>query len=84
MKAFFQLISVETGVRSPAFGCERTDAAKTLLQWCIGQGGQAADSHYVLVLVEDLSDMDWQFSTAPLMTVRRFIENFSSENGASK
>lgn len=78
MKCFFQLISQETGVRSPAFGCVRSEAAAVLLRWCVQNSG-SADNHYVLVLTDDFVEDQWNFSTAPLMTVRTFIEKFSGD-----
>lgn len=78
MKCFFQLLSKDSGTRSPAFGCERTEAAAVLLRWCIENGPDSGDGHYVIVLTDDIKDGEWNFSQAPLLTVRNFIEQFGA------
>lgn len=76
MKCFFQLISQETGLRSSAVGMERSDFANLLKQRLESQPDIASD--YVLVLVDDVSNPEWSFSSAPLLTVTNFIAAFGA------
>ena len=75
---FVQLLNTADGTRSPAFGGSRIEVATALLCWCIEQGAGVGDSHMVIVLVDDATDSDWNFSTAPLLTVKNFIDQFGA------
>lgn len=78
MKMFFQLLSQETGVRSEAVGCSRDQAGAVLAQMLERESVKPSD--YVLVLVDDVTDAEWNFSTAPLMSVANFIERYKEKN----
>jgi len=74
MKCFFQLLSQETGLRSAAIGMDRTDFV-TLLKMRL-ESNPEISSDYVLVLVDDVANPEWSFSSAPLLTVTNFITAF--------
>ena len=81
VKGFFQLVDVRDGTRSPAMGASRKEFARTLLSW-VCSNPDNVPYLYVLVLVDDIKSTDsqsWDFSTAPLLTVKSFIEQFSGE-----
>lgn len=79
MKCAFQLICAADGSRSAPFVFERVAFADYLKDTFTTDN---ADYH-VLVLCEFTSratdSPDWDFSSAPLMNVGRFVELFSSK-----
>lgn len=77
MKCFFQLIRPADGVRSQAFGESREVFAEILLKRSVENPETMKD--LVLVLVEDVAAENWQFSSAPVMTVESFIANFGGK-----
>lgn len=74
MKCFFQLIRPSDGVRSQAFGESREVFAEILLKRAVENPETMKDM--VLVLVEDVAAENWQFSSAPVMTVETFIAHY--------
>lgn len=78
--AFFQLVEKDTGSRSKPLSCERSEFARRCQQM-INMHPETGDD-YVLVLIDDVQTdvlgSAWEFSQAPMMTVRNFAEKFSS------
>lgn len=74
MKCFFQLISRVNGVRSPVAGDDRQSFANNLRE-LFPEGSE----DFVLVLVDDATASQWEFSRAPLMTINSFIKQFATE-----
>lgn len=72
MKCFFQLVSSVDGTRTPHASDSRQSFADNLCK--IFPDGS---SHFVLVLVDDVKE-EWNFSTAPLVTVSTFISQYAS------
>lgn len=74
-KCFFQLVSSQNGTRSPSIGCLRSQFADKLRS--LVDDNPDLSSDYVLVLVDDVTDDKWAFSSAPLMLVSSFLSSFS-------
>lgn len=77
MKCFFQILHKNSGVRSPAIGMDRNAFAKSLSDLV---PAEEWDSAYIIVLVDDVKDdKAWEFSTAPVLSVRSFINLFANQ-----
>ena len=77
VKCFVQVISAIDGRRSEAVGVERAAYARALKNALEVHPEMAED--LVLVLIDDVvaeGETSWNFSTAPLMKVSTFVENF--------
>lgn len=74
MKCAFQLVLQKDGTRSDTICLDRVSFAN----WLFENFQDEVDLFYVLVLCEFNSRVtdspDWDFSTAPLMTVRQFVQ----------
>ena len=77
MKMFYQIVSVITGERTSAFAGERGEVAR-IFKAEIEKRPSMADC-LVLVLVDDATDKDWEFSKAPLMKVSTFVSEYAGE-----
>lgn len=71
-KCFFQLIDMRDGVRSVAVGCSVEDFAKG----CANCPPEHLEHQLVIVLVEDASSMNWEFSRAPVVKLTTFLERY--------
>lgn len=76
MKIFVQLVQASTGARSAAIGYPRAEVASVIRKLRDDPNVELVGSDYVLVLVDDAGEEEWQFSTAPLMSVDNFISRF--------
>lgn len=76
MKIFVQLVQASTGIRSAAIGYPRSEVASVMRKLRDDPAVEVCGSDYVLVLVDDAGEHEWQFSTAPMMTVDTFISNY--------
>lgn len=74
-KCGFQLVSTKTGRRSAVVVSSREDYAINLNNYVL----QSCPADYVVVVVEYNESDDVQWSTAPLMTVKRFVNEFGPE-----
>lgn len=76
MKCFFQLVNVVDGVRSAPVSATRSSFALTLRD---SIPEDLRMEYMVLVLVENAEADNWNFSTAPFMSVCRFVNEFAIE-----
>lgn len=74
MKIIFQLVDLDSGVRSEAGSSDRETFARELAANING-----LDRTAVIVLCDDIRG-EMYFSQAPLMSAQRFVELFASED----
>lgn len=73
MKIVVQLVSKVDGTRTPTFSGTRSEVARLLKSHFPVDD----DDCYVLVLCDDAVSAAWEFSTAPMMSIKRFVEDFN-------
>lgn len=77
MKMFYQIVSALTGERTAAFSGDRGFVAR-LMRDEVEKHPSLGDC-LVLVLVDDATDKEWEFSKAPLMKVSTFVSEYAAD-----